>query len=258
MPTNLLRVAGDPLLPRNIESARTELEQTAVAVSVVGTSRFRLKQLSELVKPIAEALHGSRPEVSKLRGRLRRAAHNMLMSSLSQRPASEKIRALAEVVADVLEAVRDGIGNTSAELSVAGFEVVNVWGYKDDELRPTLAALKRVADEMSDVGLGIVQLGAELTGDSPTFALYLQDRDALEVNPSRAISVTGLLEALAERIWVRSFSTADHETWGGKFSVSRFKDAFAKALTGWKLDRETAARLQVTVGKLAAKWPEAA
>jgi len=255
--SNLLRVAGDPLLPRNIESAHKELEQTAVAVSVVGTSRYRLRQLAELVKPIAEALHGSRPEVSKLRGRLRRATHNMLMSSLSQRPASEKIRGLAEVVADVLEVVQDGVGNTSGELSAFGFEVTNVWGYNDDELRQTLAVLKRAADEMREVGLGVVQTGVELSGDASVFASYLRDRDAIEVNPSRATSISGLLEALADRIWVRNFSATDHETWGGKFSSSRFKDAFAKTLTGWKLDQETAARLQVTVGKFAVKWLEA-
>jgi len=254
---NLLRVTGDPLSARNIERVRVELEQTAVAVSVVGTSKQRIAQLIDLVEPIAEALVGARSEVNRLRGRLRRSMHNLRVSNLSQRHASEKMRALVGAVSYVGEAVKVGIGNAEPSFEVDGFFVINVWGYNESELRLTVSTLKRAAKELDAVGLAPA-ISVELSGGGSKFATYLRDRDGLDLDPTRAASMGELFEAIGEGFWVRDFRSEDRETWGGRLSVRKFTDAFGKALTGWKLDAETVARLQMTVGRFAADWPEVA
>jgi hypothetical protein len=254
---NLLHIAGDPLRPRNIERVRKELEQTAVAVSVMGTSHQRLKQLASLAEPIAETLVGARPEVRKARSHLRRSMHNVRTSPIDARHAAGKIRNLAAAVEDVAKLVGSGLGDVDTEPTLAGIDAVNVWGFTETELRPTERVLRKAVDAMKKVGLTVP--GIELSGDGPRFATYLSDRDAIDINPDHALTGSALnviIGALADRVWILEFRTADYETWG--HSMDAFVEAFVSTVRGSKLDSELAARLQTTVGKLAAKWPEVA
>jgi hypothetical protein len=252
---NLLRVQGDPLSDRNVALVIKELEQTAVAASVVGTSPRRLRELARLVEVIADALVGERPETKKLATRLRQLVHGVKTSGIKNYQSPRAMRALAAGVAEVSKLIKRGIGNAPVAFTVGDFAVRNTWGYSEAEAQPALRVLGKVGKTFSDVGLRTAASTVELwdTGAAPE---YVRELDAIVVDPDRS-ELEGLIKALGRRLWDEEFRQADFETWGGK-DPRRFVAAFASTMSGGKLDAETAARLQVTVGKLAARWPEVA
>jgi len=254
MARNLLRVIGDPLSDGNVKLVIKELEQTAVAASVVGTSTRRLKELGALAEAVAAALRGERPEVKKLATRLRQLAQNAKISGTRNYQAPRAMRALASGVVRVQELLKKKIGNAPASFTAGGFTVKNEWGYSEAEAKSALHALEKTSRALTGVGLSTVVSDVDLWPG--TAVQYMRELDSVAIDPKKNETAEDILKALAERTWDSEFRSADRETWGD--SQKRFTAAFAQAMLGKKLDRGTAARLQVTVGKLAAKWPEVA
>lgn len=248
---NLLRVIGDPLSDRNIALVIKELDETAVAASVTGTSITRLKELAALSEPIADALTGYRPETRRAAMRLRQLAQNVRVAGTRAYQAPSSVKALSAGVSEIRDLVKKGLGHTEESLSAGEFEVINGWGYTDTETRSALRALTRVSELLAARGLGSAVTKVELVGSGPSES-YDEDRDMLLINPDGAIDLNGVLRRIGERIWEARFGNDDRETWEG--NRSRFCVAFATAMRGRKLDPETLARLQVTVGRIATKW----
>ena len=248
---NLLRVIGDPLSDRNIALVIKELDETAVAASVTGTSITRLKELAALAEPIADALTGHRPETRRAAMRLRQLAQNVRVAGTRAYQAPSSVKALSAVVSEIRDLVKKGLGHTEKALSAGGFEVINGWGYTDAEARGALRALTRAGELLVARGLGSAVMKVELVGSGPAED-YDEDRDMLLLNPNGVIDVNGVLRRIGARIWEAQFGNEDRETWGG--NRGRFCMAFAAAMRRRKLDQETLARLQVSVGRIATKW----
>jgi len=255
---------SDPLTDSYLKAVVKELEQTAVAVSVVGTTPRKLKDMAALTVPITDALVDARPEVVKARSVLKRAAHNARTSTVKARQASAALRALAKEVGDIQKMVSKGIGKTKSLVKIAGSEVVNTWGYTDSEMRDVLRALEKAAKAVMGAGLPTAAGGlAELNPNKVQGASFVQydapnDLFVFDLRKAGSANVENVLRALAERLWLQEFNKGDKETWEGKKGVRGFSQAFADILTGKRVDKDTTARLQVTVGKLAANWPATA
>jgi ppGpp synthetase/RelA/SpoT-type nucleotidyltranferase len=259
------RPGNNPLADAYLKAAIKEIEQTAVAVSVVGTRTWKLKQMAGLVEPVADALVGERSEVAKVRSRLKRLAHNAQVSVTDARQASAALEELAKGLRDARRMLEKGLGGAEPVFGVADFQVLNSWGYSDSEVRDVKRVLERVYKHMQDIGLLTVSGGlAELNPGGVKGAVFVQydpDSDMLVFDLGKARSVADdtekVLQALAERLWKQEFRSGDRETWGeGKNGMVSFSGAFAGLLSGRRVDKEDAARLQVTAGKMAARWPE--
>lgn len=257
------KISSDPLTDSYLKAIAKEIEQTAVAVSVTGAASWKLKQMAALAEPVADALEGERPEVSKLRSTLKRLAHNVWTSPTGARKASAALRALAGGLRDARKVAAKGLGKADPFFKAAGFEVVNTWGYTSSEVRDVTRALEGASKVLTGVGLltaagGLVELNpAKVKGTAfvqydPTADLFIFDAQR-----SGSANIENVLRALAERLWLQEFGKGDRETWGNGKGQEGFSRAFAGQLLGQRLDSDVAARLQVTVGKLAARWPEA-
>lgn len=253
---NLKRVIGDPLSERNLDLVIKELEETAAAATLVGTSVTRLKELAALIDPIADGLFGVRPEVRKVVLRLRQRAQDVTVAGTRAYQAPAAVRALAGVVENVKAMLKKGIGSAPKAFTVGKFEVENAWGYTEQEAHRTLRLLDHAEELLLAVGLEQAIAKVELVGSGQAEA-YDTERGLLMINPSAHVSTHSVLRELGIGLWETEFGKNDREVWGGE-DPARFARSFASAVRSRKLDQETAARLQVTVGRLASRWPEVA
>lgn len=260
-----LRPGSNPLADSYLKAAAKEIEQTAVAVGVVGTRSWKLKQMAALVEPIGEALVGERPEVARLRGQLKRLVHNARVSVTDARQASAALNGLAGGVREARRLVGKGIGNAEPHVSSSGVELANVWGYTNSEARDAMRALERANKALEAVGLptatgDFAELNpARVKGSD--FVQYDADNDILVFDLGRSRSLAenaqSVLRVLGERLWRQEFRARDREPWGdGKRGLSAFSEAFAGLLSGRRLDEGIVARLTTTVGQMASRWPE--
>jgi hypothetical protein len=253
-----------PLDPANFRFVLRELDQIGVAVSVVGTKRPMLLRLAGYAEGIRAALVGSRPEVRKARDELARLIQGVRSSSPKAKPASKAIRKLHKGVLDVQRIVSKGLGVASAVTEVGGFELDNAWGYTSFELRTALSAIKKADAILRRAGLESLVKGVVVVLDpevaAGSYASYDRDIDLMAMDPGQDQSgdTEAILRALGGRLWATQFKPEDKEVWGGGRDPGRFSDAFSRKLAGESVDRDTAARLQVTVGRLAKRWPKAA
>lgn len=251
----VLRISGDPLSPRNLKAVARELDETAVAVSVVGTSHHKLRELAALTDPIADSLHGDRREAVAMRSRLRRLAHNVGSSVTGAGPASDAIRSLADGVREVMDMVRGGVGVRHETPGIPPFLFVNDWGYTEDEVRSALPALREAGKALDAVGLMPTDLSVSLEDGRHG---YDRMRDTLIIDPQRTLGADDVLAGVADWLW-RRFGPDEIEVWGGgEGGNERFATAFARSLLGRSVDPEAAARLETTVGRIADRWPEVA
>jgi ppGpp synthetase/RelA/SpoT-type nucleotidyltranferase len=260
-----LRPGSNPLAASYLKAAAKEIEQTAVAVGVVGTRSWKLKQMAALVEPMVEALVGERPEVVKTRGRLKRLVHNARVSVTDARQASAALNGLADGVREVQRLVSKGVGNAEPMISASGVELANTWGYSASEARDALRALERANRALESVGL-LTATGdfAELNPGrvkGAGFVEYDADSDMLvfDLGKSRSLAenTQNVLQALGERLWRQEFRSRDREPWGdGKRGLAAFSEAFAGMLSGRRLAEGMTARLSTTVGQMASRWPE--
>lgn len=251
-------MAEQALTRSSLKRVVKKLEQTAVAVSVMSTTRRKMKEMVELVEPVADALVGSRPEVDGVRLELKRLMQNARVSNVRARPAAERLRALARGVEKVQTIVGRGMGDVDSSTRQGDFTIVNTWGYTDSEAKSATRALDTAARKLARVGLPVV-VGGMVELDpvraKRKFVSYDGSVDELVFDPKQSSNDKQVLSAFAERLWAQEFAAGDIETWGGKGGLGRFQEAFAAVLDGDKVDADTTARLQVTVGKMATRWP---
>lgn len=245
---------------QDLLSLAKELRQVAVAVSIVGTRRAKLLQLAAKARPFLDELTWVRPEARKLRSALARALHNMERGQVGGRQA-KNLRA----VADVLDGIAKLIGASPIPVVFQSgqYRVTNVWGYTTRELMPVTRRLGEVIGKLDKAGLGGIT-GVEVIANpdmSKGYATYSVNEDVIYVNPGKAGKAQeDLLRAFGDRLWVRVFESRDKETWGrGTSGWEKFTKGWVAALDGRGPDPDTAARLTVTVGRLAGpeKWEKA-
>lgn len=245
-----------------------ELDEVSVAVSLTGTGRVKIKQLLDMVRPILDGLVGDRPEVAKLRQRLRLAMHNLQRSGVDQR-AARKMRDLLVVVRDVQKLIDQAkIGDAPAQALVGDFEVINVWGYSESEMRPLMGVLKTTTKLLASVGLSRGTLPVMLDpremgrgrGQMSQYAVYDPEDDLVVINPDARLSgdLEAVLGAVATRVWFVDMKLNDYETWDGGGGIDGFRRGFARKLALGQADSDTDARLSTTVGRIAKRWPSAA
>lgn len=246
---------------RKLAEVAREIDQVAVAVSVVGTSRAKLRELGGMAIEAGKDLVGTRPEVRAMQTRVARVAHNAIGSHTGAKLASRRLRVLADMLRAVLSDVESGVGAADPYLKIGAFDAWNTWGYTDAELQPLEHLIESASRLLRGVGLesilgGDLELDPSLTRDS--FVRYLSGSDALAFDLAREVSdpLGSILRAFAVRLWRVQFGNAEREAWGG--DPSRFFGSFADTMNGDTLDSETAARLAVSVRRVASRWPEAA
>ena len=245
---------ASPLSSANVQVVIRELEQTAWAVSAVGTTRRKLKEMAALVEPIAKALVGMRPDVRRVRLELHQLIQAVQLASVKARPAADQLRRLAAALRKVLGLLGQRIGNVDAEFDVSGFPVVNVWGFSSREMAPVTNALSSAASKLKLFGLSDLQttvvLDPQATG---YFVEYNPRTDILVMDPKRSgFGRWNVFYALARRIWLRRFRQNDKEVWSIGMGAETFYTSFADMLDGRKVGRDAQARLRVTVlGKAA-------
>lgn len=240
-----------PLAVANVKKVIQELEQTAVAVSVMGTTTRKLREMADMVEPIVDALVGSRPDVHRARVDVVRLIHNTRVSSTRAAMAADRLRQLASGLRRVQGLVSGGLGRTEASFRVGPFEVVNIWGYTKPELASAKKVLAGAARQLDNIGLpklarAKVYLDPASAGGA--FVAYQRSDDSLVMDLRRQGVARDVFYALGARLWRQDFSSGDKETWGNEAGANRFQGAFADALTGKKLDPDARARLQMTVG----------
>ena len=243
----------------NFRSVIRELRQTGAAVSLIGTKKTKLNKLVGKVQPMLDAMVGTRPETKRVRNNLTRRIHNLRKASTAAIPASKAIMGALMGVQEIQKLVdQRGLADVPATFEAAEFTLENVWGYSEREVLATTLVLKRASRLMTDVGLatisGTIILDPALSrgtyiGYSPSDGVFLADID-------RALSgdIVEFLGARGARAWFEKLKAEDQETWGR--DPERFAIAFARKLATGTVDPDTSARLAVSVGGHARRWPE--
>jgi hypothetical protein len=239
----------------NLAFVHNEMDEVAIAMSVAGTKRPKLTELSRMAQEVAEALVGDRPEVQKVRAELIKKIRAVKTASTKPRQSSAAVRKLAGGIKNVQKLIGRGVGGVDARVQLGDFELVNLWGYSTFELRPIKKVLRDAAQNLQRVGLGDLAYGEViLTPRGGSKVVYKTDDDTLEINPDAKLAPRDVLGALGRRFWGTRATDEDVETWGGLSGLERFQAAFGGFLVGTKLDRDTAARLRTTAGRDNKKW----
>ena len=231
-----------PLSRQSLAKVYKELDEVAVAVSVVGTRRQMLMKLARMAYPVRDALVGARPEVSKLRESLTRAIHNTRRASLKQRPASRAIWALAAEIKKTQKLVGDSLGDVPLGFRSGGMDIENVWGYTEREVKPFLDRFDRMLRKIMTLGLDAQVAYGEVVFDPDNAnrrALFFDPHnDRLVADPLKGTNrKADIGEALAARVWLASFGAKEHESWGGRhLGFDNFSRAFTRMLEDKKLD----------------------
>jgi hypothetical protein len=245
---------ASPLSRQALARVYKELDEVAVAVSVVGTRRQKLMDLARMAYPARDALVGSRPEVKKLRDDLTRAIHNVRRSQTRPARASKAIWKLAAQIKRVQKLVAKGLGDVPSSMSAGGLEVSNVWGYSEREAKPLLGRLDKALGRAKDLGLGSQVVYGEVILDpgkaGGRAVSYDPHKDQLVGDPSKGSNRDlDIAEALAARVWLASFGPEEHAEWGGSPSdFDGFVRLFSDMLAGKKLDRGLATIMAATTG----------
>ena len=249
----------EAISPAKIRSVIRELEQVAVAVAVVGTKRPKLLQLARMAQGVADEMVGTRPKVRRVRGELLRRIQDVKVSPTKAASAARSIRRMALALKETQKLLKTGVGTGEADFEVGKWLVTNTWGYTGTEVKALKRTLDKARRVLRSVGLdrfasGQVVLDPKIA--SGQFAIYLPMEEvvAMDLGQAGSKSMDAILRAIAGRLWLSEMNAADVETWGGIGRSERFEQAFSKVLDGGKVDRDTAARLRMTVGRMAKKW----
>jgi len=244
------------LSQQNLDRIKTELEQVATAISVAGTRRQKLLELSRLVVPVIESLVGVRPEVKKVRDSLRRESHNVAHSKTRAVYAAKNVRALASAVGNTKRLLRMGLGDVPAAFGVGEMVLLNVWGYTDRELVPFLNSIRRAHDFIKKTGLSediertSVLLDPNDAGGKALF--YDPINDSFSADPiAGKHRYRDIIDAFAGKIWVKKFGKSDVNVWGEP-SVAwyPFSDAFFLIATGKPISNDVMERMSSTFGRV--------
>lgn len=242
---------ADDVRKSRLQWVRKELEQVAVAMSLVGTRRQKLIEMARLVTPAFNALVGNRPEIKKVRDEMRRGLHNLRRSQTTPKAASKNMRAVAATMGSVIKLSDKGLLDLDEEYEVGPFVLENVWGYTEREVRQFISTMREMMVGLDAIGLydklayGDIQLDPEKT---QSYLSYDRRGDFFVANIDKARSDEEIFKAMGERLWDKGFKTKERDVWGGPSHRSKFVQAFSIAMKGNKQDRDTMARLTLTVG----------
>lgn len=241
----------DALSKSAIDKATKELDQTAIAISVAGTSEMKRKALAALATPVIDALVGTRPQMKSLRDDLRRAVHDVKVGSSRARDAAKRVSALSALLKKA-KAETKKLGPIRDVIVAGDLVLFNVWGYSDKELDTLLKTLRTADRALQRVGLPPME-GTVTLDRQASFFIY--DKPDWKADPVR-YAVGGppldqVMNAVADREWVK-FGPVQQDSWKSK---DDFNQAFARYMSGGSVDPETSARLALSVGNNAKRWP---
>jgi hypothetical protein len=243
---------------QNLLAVAKELKQVSVAVSLVGTRRWRLLQFVNKLIPIRDALVWVRPDARKLRSVLSRVIHNMERApenGVQAKYMAEASKAIDGIIRIV------GAGVVPDDMMFGGMRIQNVWGYSASDVLIVARALETVVGRLEAAGMD-VDVDFVLNPDSSpnAFASYVSSENAVFVNAGAfGSATTDILGAFGDMVWLKLFTSPQYQTWGGPAGRMKFSRAWINALDGKAVDRDTMARLTVTVGGIAdsEKWEKA-
>lgn len=240
-----------PLTTRRLAEVYRELDEVAVAVSIVGTTKVKLNELAGYVELIADALVGIRSEVNRVRTDLRQAAHNIRRARGDARKSSDAIWKGAEAVDDAKILVkRRRLGDVPLLFDAGPFTLFNVWGYSETEVRAFMSGMRDVSSNLRNLGLEF-EAPVVLDPKRVRFTLLAYDEDGGFVSdPTRSVKHKELYEAIARRVWVEDLERSHRETWK---KYKPFQDAFVKWVQGRVVIPDAQARLRATLGRIATK-----
>ncbi len=255
-------------LAQEMRSLSKELEEIAVAISLVGTTHTKLRELVSWAEEIRDAIRGERPEVKKLRDEIARRIHDVKVSPPDPRVA-KKLRALRHAIETAKNQVQKGLGEVPETFSLnvvgnfAEFTIGNSWGYTLAEAEPSLRALRRTLARMSEIGLNPgkdLSIVLDPQWSEGWSAKYDREWETIAMDPYGRGSEGGgsagpfaqTAHAFGHRVWDQVMKAEDREAWA---SAGAFALALSTFLVGEKVSADDAARLAVTVGKRASDWP---
>lgn len=211
-----------------------------------------LRRLAGYLEPSIEGLRGNRPRVRKVRQALSRAQHNLLRGPTTPLRASRNAWAARDLMDEVLKLKDKGLLDLPEDYDEGRIALENTWGYTRDELKGFRGLLRQVVAELADVGLykKLVYGVVILDPDEANGSLLTRNKqtDAFVADPSKGKSKAEIYSAFGGRVWDKLFMSSDRQSWSTK---GQFVAAFVKAMRGERLDSESIARLQVTVGRIA-------
>lgn len=216
----------------------------------MGTSIAKLKEMAALADTISDSLVGDRPEIARVRTRMRQLIQDVRVSGKSAQPASTALRRMADGLRKVSALVAHRLVDVPDEFEVESFSVLNTWGYSIVEMATAGKALGDAARRLRKGGLPelskcIVQLDPRLAA---AFVTYRRDNDTLAMDLSRTGGAWDVYYALGARLW-RGFREKERELWGGSTGDERFQTAFADLMDeSKKPSRDVLARLQLSIG----------
>jgi len=242
-----------PLTTNHLDRVFRELDEVAVAVSLVGTRRQMMEKLIGYVEPVAEALVGSRPKVANVRGELRRSMHNARKARVGARDASDAIWAMAQAVKDTKDLVkRQRLGNVEIVDEVGDFSLLNVWGYTVSETAALRQELRAVSRQLSDLGfedaVGTVVLDEKRAKRD---AFQYDGHGDFIADPKRSLGDRDVLEAVGQKVWGELFEARHREMW--QRDPDAFIVAFVARVRGEGQPVDTRARLATTIGRIASR-----
>lgn len=242
-----------PLTTNHLDRVYRELDEVAVAVSVVGTRREMMEKLIGYVQPVAEALVGSRPKVASVRSELWRTMHNARKARVGAREASDAIWAMAEAVKSAKDLVkRQRLGNVAPVDEAGDFALLNIWGYTRSETAGLRQELRAVSRQLSDLGLEDMATTVVLDEKKAKRDAFRYDGQGDFISdPKRTLGESDVLEAVARKVWVELFKSRHREMWQGDRDA--FIEAFVARARGEGQRADTRARLTATLGRVASR-----
>jgi len=242
-----------PLTTNHLDRVYRELDEVAVAVSVVGTRRQMMEKLIGYVQPVAEALVGTRPKVASVRGELWRTMHNARKARLGAREASTAIWAMASAVKATKDLVkRQRLGDVEPVGEAGGFPLLNIWGYTRRETAGLRQELRAVSRQINALGLedalGTVVLDEKRAKND---AFRYDGQGDFIADPKRPLGGQDVLEAVGLKVWGELFKGRHREMWQRDRDL--FIDAFVARARGESQSADVRARLTATVGRVASQ-----
>lgn len=249
-------------LPKSqLQRIQKKLEQTAVAVAMMGTRRPKLMEMARLAEPVQEMLDaaGMRPDVKKVRDGLTRAVHNVKHGRTVAKEAAGNLRALAAAVQATARLVDRGLVPVPEEFQAGIFRLVNVWGYTAREVQPFEEFMRKVGGRLAAAGVDFlvpdsIRLSPGEEDSDETVLTFVPGSSDMVSKVDAVLDRKGVYRAFGQKLWAE-FEAKDHEVWGGRAGTDRFLNAFVGAMIGKRLDPDTEARLAVSAGRFSGgKW----
>jgi hypothetical protein len=241
------------MLLHQARAAAKEVDQVAVAASVVGIAYAKAGELTRLASAVGDGLKGDRPEVQRVRLAIIQRIHDVRTVAGAKMPLA--VRGLSDALFDAVALLKRGLGDGVEEWKVGSWTIANTYGYTDAEMRTLLGYIKQLASAMDKAGIKLPDVGFALdpTWTLGPLAIYDPQWETVAMDPDGHGDFSTLASAVGRNLWDGLFTRIDREAWS---SVGDFVSAFATMMAGDTLSADEAARLTVSLAKYASSWPE--